>query len=395
MIPPTHKIKLHQVLTWCCLCLMFLVLSACRENSGEGGGEPVAPRPVAEAVDARLVVSPESGYAGTYVNVEGSGWPADAVITVMIADERGHSGILVAASADVDGRFSTGFLYPLADRWLTPGAHAVIAQTSSGEIQAQGNFTVVPPEAVDAPTAVPTETQTASSPNTPTPIPTPVETPTLTATPVVVIGTPVSATPIVEATNTPLPTPAPTALPAVVNQPPLIQAALEPVQVEKSKGLFAVVAEVTDPEGQLASQQAVIEVRRLDARDEIKLKRHEKKVHIKWNANKLEIQAPDPEAILAQLRTWNGIPVEHGQWVELELTDGGDQEFEYKEDRLRIKAPALLLKVSAQDAEGAVSTLSVVPRFTEVTQEDNKEKKPKKDKNKEKDDENEDEDEDD
>ncbi len=342
------------------LCLIFL-LGACSEDDPGGASGPVAARPTPAHTNAALTISPDSGYAGTYINLEGSAWPADAVITIMLSDKRGHSGILVAASTDANGRFTTGFLYPLSERWLAPGPYGVIAQTASGEIQAQDAFTIVPPADVEIATPLPTNTPTVPAPP-PSPT-TPVETPTV-ATPVVETA----PSPTVAPADTPVPTSTPTLPPAVVNQPPVIEAALVPVQVDKDKGVFAVMVSATDPENELSSVEAIIETRRLDDTQEVKLKQHPKKIHIKWNANKLEIQAPDPEAILAQLRQWNGIPVSNGQQVTLELTDGGEQEFIWEDDPMKIKAPAIILRVTAQDAGGLVSTVSVVPQFTQMAQ---------------------------
>ncbi len=141
--------------------------------------EPISTAP-------RVELSPSDGYAGTYITVEGSNWPADARVLLALRDDAGRSDILAVGSSNFSGRFTTGFLFPIDERWLDPGPKIVTAYIVDGPddgAAVETTFTVVPPAGVVVPpTATPTDTPTPTETPTPTPTPTATSTPTNTPT---------------------------------------------------------------------------------------------------------------------------------------------------------------------------------------------------------------------
>jgi hypothetical protein len=145
-----------------------------------------------------IQILPGQGYAGVYLQVTGDNWPINSLVLVTLVDDVGRSGILAASTVDGNGQLSTGFLYPVSPRWLTPGPHTVLAYTSDGNLQTTTQFVVVPPggegtgaataTAQPAMTSTSTATRTPGSPpaqstSTPTPTTSPTPTPTASPTP--------------------------------------------------------------------------------------------------------------------------------------------------------------------------------------------------------------------
>jgi hypothetical protein len=113
-----------------------------------------------------ITLAPAAGYAGTFVDVSGAGWPASALVLVKLADEQGLSSVLAAIATDAAGKFTTGFIYPIGDRWLQAGPQTVVVHTADGGASTMATFTVVPPTGVTAPTPAPTSAP-ASAPAAP------------------------------------------------------------------------------------------------------------------------------------------------------------------------------------------------------------------------------------
>ena len=205
--------------------------------------------PLAQGGDPTLVIYPDHGPGGSYVQVTGADWPGEALVIVMVADAQGRSEILARETTSTAGQLATGFLYPFDKRWLTPGQSTVIADAVESGLQAQSPFTVGELAAAVATTAVPftpTAAPTVTVPLTPTGSP--------SATPLATVPPP---TPVPPPTVTPTNVP-PTAAP---NQPPQIVAALVPVdEIDAKGGRFRIAIEATDPEGDL---QGVIIVLKL------------------------------------------------------------------------------------------------------------------------------------
>ena len=184
---------------------------------------------------AAIILAPATGYAGTFVGVTGTGWPPSAMVLVKLADVQGRSPVLAAVAVDAKGQFTTGFVYPVGDRWLHPGSAAVVAHTENGQVETAAPFAVAPPAGVLPPTSTPTAPPPASPTGTPlitVPITMPVttvSTPTVTATipftsgalaaipaPTATPAPPATATsaPPVQTPVTPVPTAQPSATPA-------------------------------------------------------------------------------------------------------------------------------------------------------------------------------------
>jgi len=132
------------------------------------------PQPADAPFDPQIELSPKQGYVGTYVNVRGEGWKPGEMVLVVLADARGRSNVLAASIADSSGAFNTGFLYPVAERWLRAGSHRVVAHTDAARESAV-DFQVTPPEVTEVTTVV----AASAAPTTPPPAepaaPTPIE----------------------------------------------------------------------------------------------------------------------------------------------------------------------------------------------------------------------------
>lgn len=212
---------------WWLLLLTSLAFTACGEplSSSAPTSAPVTLPAVVQAGTPVIELTPATGYAGAYVNVRGSGWRPSAMVMIRLADNQGFSPVLATTLVDAAGQFSTGFLYPLGERWLVPGTYNIVASLSDDAIEATAPFTVAPPEGVIAPSPAPSLsatvpfTTTTDSRVTPTmsvtSVPTatlpPPATMTLTPIPTVTLATPLAVAPTPSAT--PGATPATTAAP--------------------------------------------------------------------------------------------------------------------------------------------------------------------------------------
>jgi hypothetical protein len=140
----------------------------------------------------RLTVNPTGGWAGQYVEIRGSGWPANQLIMVYLEDETGRSGFMAASNSDANGNLTTGFTWPLSERWLQPGPVRMVARGSNDDITAETTFAVGRP-GEEAPAPIPT-----------------------------VEGTPATETPVPGETSQPTPTPTPTPTPATAESAPIV-----------------------------------------------------------------------------------------------------------------------------------------------------------------------------
>lgn len=173
------------------LLMAALLLSACLSLLLPTGPvrTPVV-LPVPSGDRPQIAISPLSGYAGVYVQVVGNGWPPNDLVLVALGDEVGRSGILAASAANSNGQVTTGFLYPISPRWLSPGAHTIVAYTANGNLQASAEFQVVPGDGVTPVAAKPVASPTATATGLT------IQTPTVTPT----VGSQASATPSAIAT---------------------------------------------------------------------------------------------------------------------------------------------------------------------------------------------------
>lgn len=328
---------------------------------------PVTPVAVAQSGDPTLAVYPDRGPGGTYVSVTGSGWPGATEVTISLADAQGESLVLAKETTAADGSLSTGFLYPFEQRWLNPGSYTVIAEIAATPLRVTTPFhvsgnplavTVVPtmtvttamtPTAALSVTATALPTATAPELATPTPLPSP--TPTDTALP----------TPLPTETALPTAVPLPTETPVPpVNQPPQVQAALVPVDVDDDReaGIFEIQITASDPESNPPSVVTILKLPLEERERKPKLK-EARKLEIKVTGKEIEIKAPDPQAILDQLTAYGGVVVEAGQQIDLRVKKKGDVKIQWTDERWRLEAPTIQLEVIATDATGASSSAQV------------------------------------
>lgn len=336
---------------WWSYGLLLLLVSGIGFTSCQRFWASPAPTPtpvlVAQGGEPTLVIYPDRGPAGSYVQVTGADWPGETLVIVMVADDQGRSEILARETTSGEGRLATGFLYPFDQRWLTPGAYTVIAEAVESGLTAQSPFVVG--EAVAAtPMLTPTTavvTATATIPLTPTLSPTPLPTATIT--------TPPTATAASTATSTPLP---PTPVP---NQPPTIAAALVPVdEIDAKGGRFRIDVTATDPEGDLQGVLIVLKVPTSE-RDRAPRLRENRRTEITFTANRLEIRAPDPQALLDQINAYGGILVENGQVIDWRVRNR-EGTLTARDDGWRLDAPTLVVAVGATDGAGLSTFQEVI-----------------------------------
>ena len=102
---------------------------------------------------------------------------------------------------------------------------------------------------------------------------------------------------------------------------------------------------------------------------QVKLKTKKRvKVEFDLKKNEVEIEGPDPAAILTQLQDQGGLEVSNNQLVQVDLIKDNDGrpkvKFKFeKNGLLRIKATSAVLRVTAEDASGNVATQEVSPNL--------------------------------
>jgi len=159
---------------------------------------------------AVITLAPAAGYAGTFVGVTGNGWLPSTMVLIKLADAQGRSPVLAAVAADAKGQFTTGFVYPVGDRWLNSGPATVVAHTENGQVETTAPFIVTLPAGVVAPTP----TLAASPAISPAAAATPIITATIPFTSGALAATPApTATPVPTATQAPTATAIPTVPP--------------------------------------------------------------------------------------------------------------------------------------------------------------------------------------
>lgn len=313
---------------------------------------PATPIPVAQRGEPTVSVYPDHGPGGTYVSVTGGDWPDATEVTILLVDAQGQSLVLAKDTTGADGTLSTGFLYPFEARWLTPGSYLVMAENTALALRATTPFQVS--DSALPMTVAPTVTAT---------VVTPTATLAVTATPLPTATAPASPTPLPSptATDTAVPTPLPTDTPApAVNQPPQVQAALVPVDVDDDReaGLFQLQVTATDPEGSQPQVVTILQLPLGDRERKPKLK-EARKVEIKVTGKELEIKAPDPQALLDQMTTYGGIIVDAGQPIDLRVKKKGDIKLQATDAGWRLDAPAIAMTIIAMDDGGLSSSVQV------------------------------------
>lgn len=164
-----------------------LIMSGCSTPRPEPTAEPTAtsthtPAPIAKPGIA--LASAESG-PGDRVDIAGSNWqPADTVFiylqdpSILTAQPGNYGDIVATGEVAADGRFLTGFTFPIDSAWIDlPGIIVTAFSPSSGDVASAGLRVISPPSS-PTPTATATSTPTATSlPPTPVPTARPTRTP--------------------------------------------------------------------------------------------------------------------------------------------------------------------------------------------------------------------------
>lgn len=120
------------------LCALMPLLSACTSFESVPRLENV---PATDGTTT-LVIEPLRGTAGQYVQTRGSGWPPNELVLIHLQDDRGRSGILATDLSDTDGTFTTGFTWPISERWLQEGAQTVLARTQDDSTSTTAIFLI-------------------------------------------------------------------------------------------------------------------------------------------------------------------------------------------------------------------------------------------------------------
>jgi hypothetical protein len=141
------------------LLILGIGMGACTDISTRS--TPIRPTRISSNAGLPVIeISPNSGYAGVYIQVKGRNWPSNSLVLLALEDKLGRSDILAATNATGDGSIETEFRYPTSQRWLTPGEYIILAYTGNGSRQAVVSFNVAAANAA-TPTTSPIDTSTA------------------------------------------------------------------------------------------------------------------------------------------------------------------------------------------------------------------------------------------
>lgn len=172
--------------------------------------------PTSEGSSPTIMLEPVTGPVETYVTVWGESWPANKIVFIFLLtpDEQEVPDYAIAgATADTEGRFTTGFPFPTDPRWQDQEIAVIIARTEDDDSSAQANFLIIKAEV--ALTEAPTPIEPASSPTIPdeaAAMPVPGET---AAPPVPLEPTPTPS--LAETSSAATPQPAPPSVTAMTN----------------------------------------------------------------------------------------------------------------------------------------------------------------------------------
>jgi hypothetical protein len=127
------------------LLLVGLLLTGCSNLPSNNLAPATLAQASTGAQNATVSLDPASGFAGIYVYVSGTSWPQNMMVLVSLEDEQGRSDTLAASDTDQTGNLSTGFLYPIDQRWITSDSAWVVTTTADGKIETRTKFTIVRP----------------------------------------------------------------------------------------------------------------------------------------------------------------------------------------------------------------------------------------------------------
>lgn len=208
---------------------------------------------------------------------------------------------------------------------------------------------------VSATPTIPTTTATTTT--TPTFPPSPTTVPTLAPTNTAIPTPPPTTTPL--PTATPIP-PTVTPIPAV-NQPPVVQAALLPIDIDDDReaGIFQIQVTATDPENALQGTLIILKLPSSDQERKVKLKEG-RQTELKFTNKGLEVKAPDPQALVDQINAYGGIIVQNGDQIDLHFKKKGEGELRLEDEGWRLEARTIELAVIAADSAGLTGATGVI-----------------------------------
>src|SRR5262245_13368023 len=81
---------------------LSIMLTGCSEavQSAVPGATPPNATAIAQAGKPAIRLDPSTGYAGTFVNVHGTGWRPSTMVTIKLADAQGRTPVLAASTTD-------------------------------------------------------------------------------------------------------------------------------------------------------------------------------------------------------------------------------------------------------------------------------------------------------
>jgi hypothetical protein len=105
-----------------------------------------AQQPTPDGSTPAIVLEPTAGPVGTSVTVRGEGWNAGSMILIYLVapGEMETTSYAVAGPiADLEGRFTAGFVFPPEPRWEDRDLATVIARAADSGASAQALFNIV------------------------------------------------------------------------------------------------------------------------------------------------------------------------------------------------------------------------------------------------------------
>lgn len=422
LLPKSFARLKVELTTVVCALVGMVLLAGCSQMPAipgmTGASSPAVAQaqPVQESTptaqfEPTLAVDPPGGYGGIYIRVTGDGWPRNMLVLVALADDTGKSSTLASVDTDFEGRLSTGFLYPIDARWLDSRAYQVIAMTADGRHEATALFQIGEPgtEIAAAPQVAPTLDDAQSNDDAAAEIVPEAEEPPQEAADSEETATAAieeadsenSATAaesagadaaiaedaveeVAEEVAQEVAESAPESLPAVAAESgdkgelhatgqsddlPVafgvdsIVAEFIPVDVKRDKGKFIIHAQA--PGHVEAGYQLVAVIRTPSPAEygKIELDRDDD-WEVKFTRSKVEIEAPDPQALREFMETYGGFPVTDGQPVEIKLHRSHNMQLELDDGVLEIKASQVALQVLLIGPDGqtemAVATIDAM-----------------------------------
>jgi hypothetical protein len=144
------------------------------------------------------------------------------------------------------------------------------------------------------------------------------------------------------------------------NQPPQVQVALVPIDVDDDgeAGIFQIQVTATDPEDSSPHVLTILKLPSSARERKVKLKEN-RKTEIKFTGKDLDIKAPNPQAFLDQIAAYGGIIVENGQQIDLRVKKKDEGKLQWEDGGWRLEAQTIELEVIATDAAGLSSSAQV------------------------------------